>query len=186
MKKISLVLAVVLLTVANAFPADAIRNIMNRKSVRSFERAPISEKQIDTILKAGFAAPSGRDIRPWAFIVVNDFNVLDSLAEKLPSAKMLKEAGAAIIVCGKTDKDLFWITDCSAATENILLAVEALGLGAVWTAVYPKTDLVSSVKKTLNIPKEYTPLNVIPIGKPKGQNSPKNKYDSTKIHINKW
>jgi nitroreductase len=186
MKKIFIFFAAALLAVPSAFSADAIDVIMKRKSVRSYERGKISDKHLQTILKAGMAAPSAMDKRPWEFIVIDDYAVLDALAEKLPHAKMLKEAGAAIVVCGREDKENFWITDCSAATENILLAVEALKLGAVWTAVYPDKERIAAVSKILNIPKGFIPLNVIPIGKPKGVTKHKNKHDLKKIHTNKW
>jgi nitroreductase len=186
MKKALFTFLALSFAVSNVFAADAIDTIMNRKSVRQFEREKISDKNLDIIVKAGFAAPSAIDRRPWSFIIVDDFSILDALADKLPYAKMLKEAGAAIIVCGKADKDLFWVMDCSAATENILLAVQALKLGAVWTAVFPDKARVDAVREILSIPNEYVPLNVIPIGKPKGAAKPKNKYDETKIHHNKW
>ncbi|MDR0676469.1 MAG: nitroreductase family protein [Elusimicrobiota bacterium] len=186
MKKIFLIFFLVTFLFSNIFAAETLTTIMNRKSVRSYERGKIDKKDIDTILQAGFAAPSARDTRPWEFVVIDNYKKMDALAEKLPYAKMLKEASIAIIVCGKADPNNFWITDCSAATENILLAVEDLGLGGVWTAVYPDNNKIDAVRKELNIPNEYIPLNVIPIGKPKGEFSAKNKYDKNKIHINKW
>jgi nitroreductase len=186
MKKALFTFLALAFAVSNIFAADAIDNIMNRKSVRQFEREKISSENLDIIVKAGFAAPSAMDQRLWSFIIIDDSSILNALAEKLPYAKMLKEAGAAIVVCGKEDKDLFWIMDCSAATENILLAAQALKLGAVWTAVFPDKTRVDFVREILGIPNEYTPLNVIPIGKPKGDAKPKNKYDETKLHRNKW
>jgi nitroreductase len=186
MKKVFLVLTAVVFTVSNAFAADALQTIMSRKSVRSYESAKVEQKDIDTILKAAMAAPSAMNVQPWAFVVINDRAALDELAAGLPYAKMLKEASVAIIVCGKEDKESFWVMDCSAASENILLAVEALGLGAVWTAVYPNKERIDAVRKIISIPNEYMTLNVIPIGKPKGQPQPKNKYDANKVHFNKW
>ena len=186
MKKMFLVLLAAGVCAGSVFAAETIDTIMNRKSVRTFERSKIERKDMDVILKAGMAAPSARNIQPWAFVVINDFKILDELAKGLPYAKMLRQAGAAIVVCGKEDKELFWITDCSAATQNILLAVEDLGLGAVWTAVFPDDNKVNFVRNFLNIPEEYVPLNVIPIGKPAGDEKPKNKYDANKIHVNKW
>jgi nitroreductase len=186
MKKMLLVALAAAFIAPNIFAAQTIDTIMNRKSVRSYERGKISQQDFDIILKAAMAAPSAMNVQPWAFVVVDDYKTLDLLASKLPYAKMLKEASAAIIVCGKSDDKNFWITDCSAATENILLAVEDLGLGAVWTAVYPDQEKIDSVKKLFSIPEEFTPLNVIPVGKPKGETKPKNKYDAGKIHINKW
>ncbi|MDR3111804.1 MAG: nitroreductase family protein [Elusimicrobiota bacterium] len=182
-KTLLIVFALVFAVASNVFATDAISIIMNRKSVRNYERGKISDKDLDTIIKAGFAAPSARDIRPWSFVVVDDFSVLDSLSKTFSH---LKTAGAAIIICGKTDENLFWITDCSAAAENILLAVESLGLGAVWMAAFPSEERIKAVRTILNVPNEYTPLCVIPIGKSKGINKPKNKYDDKKLHRNRW
>jgi nitroreductase len=185
-KKLFLFFVVSFFFVSNVFAAQTIDAIMKRTSVRSYERGKIEQRDFDIILKAAMAAPSAKNVQPWAFIIVDDYEALDSLADKLPYAKMLREASAAIIVCGKKDPEDFWIMDCSAATENILLAVQDLGLGAVWTAVYPDKKRVDAVRKAFSIPSEFVPLNVIPIGKPKGETQPKNKYDAGKIHINKW
>ncbi|MDR1195246.1 MAG: nitroreductase family protein [Endomicrobium sp.] len=186
MKKLVLFLMVSVLFASNVFAGQTIETIMNRKSVRSYEEGKIEQQDLDIILKAAMAAPSARNIQPWAFVVVDNREDMDALAEKLPYAKMLKEASIAIIVCGKKDSDDFWMMDCSAASQNILLAVEDLGLGAVWTAVYPDKKRVEAVRKALAIPQDYIPLNVIPIGKPKGETKPKDKYDAGKIHLNRW
>ncbi|MDR1940940.1 MAG: nitroreductase family protein [Endomicrobium sp.] len=186
MKKMFLVLLFAVFVVPNVFAAQTVDTIMNRKSVRSYERGKISQQDLDVILKAAMAAPSAMNVQPWAFVVVDDYKTIDLLASKLPYAKMLKEASIAIIVCGKSDDKNFWIMDCSAASENILLAVEDLGLGAVWTAVYPDKERIDAVRTLFSIPEEFIPLNVIPVGKPKGETKPKDKYDAGKIHVNKW
>ncbi len=161
--------------------------IHNRKSVRDFiPDKTISKEDIETIVKAGMAAPSGRDARPWEIIVVDDRNVLNGMAEQLPYAKMLQYAPLAIVVCGDTTKSFYWYVDCSAVTENILLAVESLGLGAVWTAAYPYEDRMNAVIQSINLPGHILPLAVIPIGYPQGEQKPKDKYDESKIHYNKW
>ena len=144
------------------------------------------------LLKAGMSAPSAVNRQPWVFIVVEKKETLEALSAKLPYAKMLYKAGAAIVVCGDLNKALpdeyqaFWIQDCSAATENILLAVEALGLGAVWTGVYPEMGNITVVKNILGFPQNAIPLNVIAIGYPSGKDQPKNKYKTENIHWNKW
>jgi nitroreductase len=118
---------------------------------------------------------------------------MDSLAQRLPYAKMLTEAAAAIIVCGdlsvlsKEGKpSTNWTFDCSAATENLLLMAEAMGLGAVWTGVHPYEDRLSVVKAALGLPEHIVPLNVVPIGYPKGTPQPKDKFDAANIHYNRW
>lgn len=165
---------------------DAIENIMSRKSVRKYLPKPVEEEKVQILLKAGMAAPSGKDVRPWEFVVVTERSLLDTLAEALPYAKMLRQAPLAIVVCGDTAKSSYWYLDCSAAAENILLAAEALKLGAVWTAAYPYDDRMAVVKKGTGLPENILPLCVIPVGYPAIPHSPKDKYDETKIHKNKW
>ena len=169
------------------------QNILSRKSVRSFTDAKISREQLDTLLHAAMAAPTGRDMRPWKFIVVDDRAAMDSLSEKLPYAKMLTSAQAAILVCGDLrvqDKEgrasVNWQFDCSAATENLLLMAEAMGLGAVWTGVHPYPERIQAVMSALNLPDHIIPLNLIPIGYPKGKPQPKQKYDEHNVHYNGW
>jgi nitroreductase len=166
--------------------------IHNRKSVRSF--IPQKEVNKDTLVmlvKAGMAAPTAVNKQPWAFVVVTKRTTLDSLATGLPYAQMLKEAGAAIVVCGNLSKAVeglpeFWVQDCSAATENILLAVEAMGLGAVWTGLYPAMDRAKFVQEMLGLPETVVPLNVIPIGHPLGEAMPKDKWKEENLHWEKW
>lgn len=167
-----------------------LQTIFERKSVRNFTSRKASPELLDTLVRAGMAAPTGRDIRPWEFIIITNRSTLDTLAALLPYAKMLSEAPAAIVVCGREDKEnggsSYWYLDCSAATENILLAAEALGLGAVWTAAYPYEDRMQAVEKVLDMPQGIRPLNVIPVGYPRGSQTPKVKYDPSRIHRDRW
>lgn len=161
--------------------------IHNRKSVRHFTDQPVSKEQLETLLRAGMAAPTAVNRQPWVFYVITQRETLDLLSEKLPYAKMLSQAQAAIVVCGDMEKagnlkDLgYWVQDCSAATENILLAAESMGLGAVWTAAYPYDDRTKAVIEELNLPETHIPLNVIPIGYPTGEDLPKNKWNVDNI-----
>lgn len=165
-----------------------LHNILQRKSVRAYTDRAVSHEQLDTLIRAAMAAPTGRDMRPWHFIVLEGRHQLSPLAEQLPYAKMLAEAQAAVVVCGDmsvTDKEgnpsRNWTFDCSAATENLLLQAEAMGLGAVWTGVYPYDQRIEAVKQALHLPDHLIPLNVIPIGYPKGDPQPKDKYDPAKV-----
>ena len=151
----------------------AIRNIMERKSVRSYDSRTVEEEKIDAILRAGMAAPSGKNVQPWELVVVSDRARLEAMAEALPYAKMLKDAPVAIVVAA---------VDCSAVTENILLAAEALGLGAVWTATYPYRERMDVVKKECGFPQGIDSLCVIPLGYPARDYKPREKYDPEKIH----
>ena len=128
-----------------------IENIMTRTSIREFTDQPVAKDTLDIIVKAGMAAPSAVNSQPWAFVVVTEKAMLDSL-NAVHSHANLKTATAAILVCGNMDKAMegdgreFWVQDCSAATENILLAAHAYGLGAVWCGVYPIQERVKAVQ----------------------------------------
>jgi len=170
---------------------DALTIIRSRKSVRNYTGEPISKEEIDKILHAAMAAPAAIHMLPWKFIVVTEKTKLKNLAEGLPFANMLVKAGTAIVVCAvpreaATGSWEFAVLDCSCASENILLAAEALGLGAAWTAVYPDKDLMSFVRKELAIPQYVIPLNIIPIGHPSGEEKAQDKYDAKNIHWEKW
>lgn len=148
-----------------------IDSILTRTSDRLFDSSrPIENEKLDTILHAAMAAPSGVNRQPWHFYVVTDKALLNKLSQVLPYCKMAKDAGAAIVVCGdksrflEGDDSTLWVQDLSASSENILLAAHALGLGSVWTALYPHQDRIDAVTTLLNIKKDFIPFNVIPIG----------------------
>lgn len=171
--------------------SDTLTIIHNRKSVRSFTGQSVGKDILEKIVRAGMAAPTAVNMQPWSFVVVTNRKTLDTLAAGLPYAKMLEKAGAAIIVCALPDKAYeksreFAIIDCTCASENILLAVEALGLGAVWTAAYPDASRMDFVRKTLGIPQDVIPLNVIPVGHPTGKDQPKDKFKLENIQWEKW
>ena len=163
-----------------------LENIAERKSVRKYLNKSVEEDKIDAMVKAGMAAPSGMDRRPWEFVVVTDREALDLMAAKLPYAKMLTNAPLAIVVCGDTTRSSYWYLDCSAATQNVLLAAEALGLGAVWTAAYPYEDRIDVVRQNTGLPENIVPLCVIPIGYPDGPQKAKDKFDLQRVHRNKY
>lgn len=169
-----------------------MENILNRKSVRKYTKEEVKKEQLEMLVRAGMAAPSARNSQPWLFFVINDRAILDNLAKQLPNAKMLLSAKAAIVVCGNLQKALegdgreFWVQDCSAATQNILLAAESMGLGAVWTGAYPRKETVNIIKVELGLPEHIVPLNVIPIGWQTGEEKPKQKYTEENIRWNKW
>lgn len=159
-------------------------NIAARKSVRSYTPEQVPDEMIEKLLRAAMAAPSAKNQQPWEFIVVRQRETLDSLAAGLRYAKMLKEAPLAIVVCARKDANR-WEHDASAATENLLLAAEALGLGAVWTAADDE-ERASVVIRQFGLPEGIWPLCVVPIGFPAGENHPKDKWNPAKIHYEKW
>ena len=171
---------------------QALENIMTRTSVRQYlPGKTISTDTIETLLRAAMAAPTAVNRQPWQFIVVDNRESLDSLAKALPHAKMLEHASIAIVPCGDLDKAFegepsYWIQDVSAATENLLLAAHSLGLGAVWTGVYPTKERVTAVSQQLGLPSNVIPLAVVPVGYPDGEQQPKDKWNPEAVHFNHW
>ena len=180
-------------TVSDGNVPDVLTAIATRRSIRRFDplRA-VEDEKVEKILKAAMCAPSAMDKRPWEFVVVKDKAQLQKLGERLPNSRVANGAQLAIVVCGSLDNGLpgrgkeYWIHDCSAASMNILLAAHGLGLGAVWTGVYPGEDRVAAVREILSIPDGFMPLNVIPLGYAAENPSPKDKWNSAKIHIDRW
>ena len=163
-----------------------LETIFARKSVRSYTDQPVAHEDLVLLVKAGMAAPTGMNRQPWEFLIVTDKDIMADLSVKLPYARMMKEARAAIVVCGNPETSVYWFLDCSAAAQNILLAAESIGLGAVWTAGYPYEERMDLIASAFGVPKPYRPLCVIPIGYPKGEQNPKDKWKEEKVHINKW
>lgn len=166
--------------------------IMTRTSIRQFTNQPISKADIEKLLRAGMAAPTAVNAQPWHFIAVTDKAKLKELAGTNRNARMLEQAALAIVVCGDMDKAMkgkaqeYWIQDCSAATENILLASHALGLGAVWTGVYPMDERVESVTSVLKLPSTIIPLCTIVIGYPAESPKPKDKWKPENVSYNEF
>lgn len=171
---------------------QAIKNIMTRVSVREFTGEKISEEQIDTLLRAAMAAPSAINKQPWAFMVITDEAIIAKLGEALPYSRCSNHPAVAIIPCGDMSKAIegemgaFWINDVSAATENLLLAAHAMGLGAVWTGLHPDMNRAKLVQEMLGLPEHIIPLCVVPVGIPAEQPAVKDKYKPENIHYNAW
>lgn len=169
-----------------------LETIFERKSVRNFTDEPVAMAMLTELVRAGMAAPTARNSQPWQFVIVTDRKMLNDLGEALPNARMLLGATAAIVVCGDMERALtgvsqdYWVQDCSAATQNILLAAESMGLGAVWTAAFPYEARMAPVRQALGLPAHIIPLNVIPIGHPIGEDQPKDKWDPERVHLNAW
>jgi nitroreductase len=194
MKKIILAMAMMLSlgTMESMAQNAALDNIMTRTSVRDYTDQPVEQAKVEQLLRAGMAAPTAVNKQPWHFVVLNTREALDRMASANPRAGMLKRAPLAIVVCGDLQKTLdgkgqeYWIQDCSAATENILLAANALGLGAVWTALHPMEDRTKAAVEALGLPSHIVPLCTIVIGYPKGQTQPKDKWKPENVSYNKF
>jgi len=166
-----------------------MNSLFARRSIRHYTKEPIKPDTIEWLLKAAMAAPSAGNQQPWHFIVIQDRRVLDEIPKLHPYAQMATEASLAILVCGDTRNEKhpgFWVQDCSAATENILIEACELGLGAVWVGVYPNEQRVSALSKLVGLPEKIIPLSLIPIGYPSEHKQPSERYDISKVHQNSW
>ncbi len=163
--------------------------IFVRRSVRKFTTEKVLPPALDYMLKAAMAAPSAGNQQPWEFVVIDDRAVLDKIPSVHPYAEMLKQSPLAILVCGDLTREKrkgFWIQDCAAATQNLLLAATTLGLGSVWLGVYPREDRVEGLRALLNLPEHIVPFALVPVGEPDEHKPPSDRYDATRVHKNKW
>jgi nitroreductase len=158
--------------------------IFSRRSIRKFKSILISKAIINKILKAAMQAPSAHNQQPWYFIVITDKDKLDQIPKFHKYAQMSIDAPAGILVCADvkkfTDED-FWQQDLSAATQNILLAIHALGLGGVWTGVYPKKEIMNGFKKLLELPNNIIPFSFIPFGEKAEFKEPNDRFSEDNI-----
>lgn len=179
----------------------SIQNIMSRKSVRAYTDQKVTKEQMDVMLKAAMAAPSGMDVRPWSFIVLEDSSKYEEIFSKDNfNLGRFMDASAVVVFCADTTvarqpqgapapvvmPNGTWRDDMGACTENFLLAAESLGLGAVWTAAYPYPDRMNPIRAALNLPSNVVPYCVVPVGYPEGDTQPKDKFDANRIHYERW
>lgn len=200
-----LAIALVLLLVKNLFFSKEItptanldttsvvmENILTRTSIRSYQNTLVEDEKVETMLRAAMAAPSAGNKQPWTFVVIKDRALLDSIANQYRTIRMAKNAPIAIVVCGDMTKTFpedgfdYWVEDTSAATENLLLAAHSMGLGAVWCGVYPIKERVAFIKNLLALPENIVPLNVIPIGYPAEEPTPKDKWKPENVRYDTW
>lgn len=156
-----------------------------RRSIRKFTDQAVSDEQIEAMLKAAMAAPSATNTQAWRFLVIRDADILAKIRKELPFGKMM--APLAISVCADMSifkrpiVDRFWVQDCSAATENILLAAVGLGLGTVWCGVHPIPIIEKRIHKVLGLPANVKALNIIFIGYPAEEKEARTQYDAKKV-----
>lgn len=164
-----------------------LETIFARRSIRKYTGEPVAEEQVRKLLEAAMAAPSANNSQPWHFVVVQDREQLRRLAEAHPYGRMQAEAALSIAVCADPAlSPRYWVQDCSAATENLLLAATALGLGGVWLGVYPNQDRVARIKEVLGIPEGIEVLCLVAIGHPAEKKPPRTQYNPQRVHRDRW
>ncbi|MEA2107369.1 MAG: nitroreductase family protein [Bacteroidota bacterium] len=168
---------------------EIIQGILTRRSIRQYTSQEITKEQIYEVLKAGMYAPSARNQQPWHFIIINNRELLNKMSEIHPYADMLREAKWAIVVCGDEQLELskgYWVVDCSAATQNILLAAHGLGFGAVWLGIHPREERKNAIKDLFQLPDNIPPLSLISIGYPNEEKEQPERFKKERIHYNQW
>ncbi|HSV75190.1 MAG TPA: nitroreductase family protein [Chthonomonadales bacterium] len=168
---------------------DAIEAIMTRRSVRAYTDGTVSHEAIDRLLQCAMHAPSAGNQQPWHFVVLTDRQKMVEAAGLHPYARMTQTAALAVLVCGDTaglKHPLYWQQDCAAAVQNLLVAAHAMGLGAVWTGIYPTEDRVKAFQQWLGLPEHILPLALIPIGYPEQEPAQVERYEPRRVHMNGW
>jgi len=160
--------------------------IKHRRSIRKYTSEPVTEDEVRQLLEAAMAAPSANNRQPWHFVVVRDEKVKAQLAQTHPWSGMIAQAPLAIAVCGEPRRSSHWVEDTSAATENLLLAATALGLGTVWIGIHPDSERQAYIRKVLNIPEEMGVLCLIAVGRPAEHKPPRENYDKHRVHYDRW
>lgn len=163
---------------------DTLTALHCRRSCRQYTEEPVSEDALRTLLEAAMAAPSAHNCQPWHFVVVKEQSIKEAVSSLHPYIHMAKDAPLGILVCGNTSLEKtpgFWVQDCSAASQNILLAATALGLGALWTGIYPLSGRVEAFQKLFALPDHIIPLTYLVIGHPKQEAKAVSRYDPAKI-----
>jgi len=160
--------------------------IFARRSIRRYQTKPIPEVDVRSLLEAAMAAPSANNSRPWSFVATTDRKLLKALADALPYGKMLADAALAITICADTSRSAWWVQDCSAAAENILIAAAGLGLGGVWLGVYGRLEREAAVRRILGMPDSVAVMCVISLGHPDESKEPRTQYDESVVHRERW
>ena len=167
-----------------------MKEIFARRSIRRYEDKPVSEENIEALLKAAMYAPSAGNEKPWNFVVIRDRNTLNEITTFHPHTQMLKEAPVAILVCADTSNvkydGMFWIQDIAACTQNILLQAVELGLGTCWCGVYPNEALVGAMTKLAKLPSHIIPVAVVAVGYPAEEREVRDRYNPERIHYEVW
>ncbi len=168
---------------------DCIEALMSRRSIRTYTAEEVTEQQIETLLRAAMAAPSAGNQQSWRFIVVTDTSQREALSQATPYSGMIARAPVAIVVCGDTRAEKhpgYWVQDCSAAIENLLIAAHGTGLGAVWIGVHPIAERADNVRQICGIPEGIEPMSMIALGHPAETKPPSERFGLDYVHRERW
>jgi nitroreductase len=163
--------------------------IHTRRSVRQYLDKPVPEELVKELLAAAMAAPSACNAQPWQFIVVTDREILKQVPAIAPYAAMAKHAPLGILVCGDTRVEIspgYWVVDCAAAVQNMLLAAHTLGLGAVWTGVHPQQEKVKAFSRMMGTPAHVIPHSFVVLGYPAEHPAPEDRYRPERVRRDRW
>lgn len=165
---------------------QVLKAIEGRRSIRRFTDQPVDQETLTLLLKAAMAAPTAMNAQPWEFVVITEHNIIEQLRQNLMFGKMHPAAVICVLGSKRMQKnkagDRFWVQDCSAASQNILLAAASLGLGAVWIGIHPVTIFQHPVIRILNLPEGVIPLNLIYLGYPAEEKEPRTQYEESRVH----
>ncbi|WP_147820632.1 nitroreductase family protein [Salidesulfovibrio onnuriiensis] len=168
---------------------DIFEALHNRRSIRKFEDKSVSDEDLKAILEATMMAPSAGNAQPWQFVVVTDREKLEAVTKINQYAQMAPKAPVSILVCGDLSLEKYagyWVQDCSAAIQNMLLAACGKGLGTVWTGIYPMEDRVAGFRELFKLPENVVPLGLIVLGHPAQTPKSESRYRQERIHYNEW
>ena len=168
---------------------DALDAILTRRSIRQYQDMAVREELIEKVLAAAMSAPSARNAQPWQFVVVTDRKILQQMSKINPNAAMAARAPLGILICGDLRLELssgYWVVDCAAAAQNLLLAAHALGLGAVWTGIYPRQERMEGFHRLLGLPEEVLAHSLIVLGYPAERPKSQDRYQRERVHRNGW
>ncbi len=167
-----------------------MNSIFARRSIRVYTGQPIPNDDLNLCIKAAMYAPSAGNEQAWEFIITRARENLTQLGRAHPYGKALFGAAAAVTVCGNRSRLKFpqeyWVEDCSAAAQNLMLQAQELGIGSVWLAVYPCEDRVEAVSRELHLPSQVVPLCIIAMGYPGETRVAEERYRPEKIHLERW
>ena len=168
---------------------EAMEAILTRRSIRSYSDKPVSARQVESMLRAAMAAPSAGNQQPWEFVVIEDRSMLEAIPTAHPHAQMAADAPLAIVVCGDKEREKhagFWVQDCAAAVQNLLLAAHACGLGAVWCGIHPSEGRAEGFRELLSIPEHIIPLALLVVGHPNEKKPAADRFDPGRVHRDRW